>query len=151
MLHAPAANRVRCVGHTADDGNVGLYSYADFDSIDGNDRYRIMDMCARDCNRDGMALRYVSEKLLKRTEKVKLLITISDGQPNDDGYSGVNAEKDLRQIKREYTKKGITMFAAAIGDDKDKIEGIYEDGFLDITDLNKLPVNLIKLITRYVK
>lgn len=142
---------ISILGHTAFDRNVGLYSYADFDSIDGNDRYRIMDMCARCCNRDGMALRYVAEKLMKRNEKVKLLITISDGQPYDIGYRGPNAEVDLKQIKNEYTKKGVTIFAAAIGDDKDKIERIYGDGFLDITDLNKLPVNLIKLITRYVK
>jgi len=142
---------VAILGHTAGDGHVDLYSYADFDSVDGNDRYRIMDMCSRNCNRDGMALRYSAEKLIKRTEKVKLLITISDGQPNDKGYTGGYAEKDLRKIKKEYTQKGVTMFSAAIGDDKDAIERIYENGFLDITDLNKMPVNLIKLITRYVK
>jgi len=142
---------VSILGHTANDGYVDLYSYADFDSVDGNDRYRIMDMCARDCNRDGMALRYVAEKLMKRSEKVKLLITISDGQPYDLGYIGPSAEEDLRQIKKEYTQKGITMFAAAIGDDKETIQRIYKEGFLDITELNKMPVNLIKLITKYVK
>jgi len=142
---------ISILGHTASDGYVDLYSYADFNSIDGKDKYRIMDMCSRGCNRDGMALRYTAEKLMKRTESTKLLIIISDGQPNDDGYTGRNAEEDLRQIKNEYTKKGITLFAAAIGDDKDTIERIYKDGFLDITDLNKMPVNLIKLISRYVK
>ena len=142
---------ISILGHTADDGEVDLYSYANFDSVDGNDRYRIMDMCSRNCNRDGMALRYVAENLMKRTESIKLLIIISDGQPNDIGYCGMNAEKDLSQIKSEYTKKGITLFAAAIGDDKETIKRIYKDGFLDITDLNKMPVNLIKLITKYVK
>ena len=142
---------ISILGHTSFGGEVELYSYADFNSIDGNDKYRIMDMCSRGCNRDGMALRYTAEKLMKRTESVKLLIIISDGQPSDSGYGGRNAELDLRQIKEEYTRKGITLFAAAIGDDKETIERIYKDGFLDISDLNKMPVNLIKLISRYVK
>lgn len=142
---------ISILGHTSFGGEVELYSYADFNSIDGNDKYRIMDMCSRGCNRDGMALRYTAEKLMKRNESVKLLIIISDGQPSDSGYGGRNAELDLRQIKEEYTRKGITLFAAAIGDDKETIERIYKDGFLDISDLNKMPVNLIKLISRYVK
>ena len=38
--------------------------------------------------------------------------------------------------------------AAAIGDDRDRIERIYGTGFLDITDLNQLPIMLTQLITR---
>jgi len=76
----------------------------------------------------------------------KLLIIISDGQPAAAGYSGTAAEADLRGIKQEYTRKGIKLFAAAIGDDKPNIERIYGDGFLDMTDLNKLPQNLCALL-----
>ena len=43
------------------------------------------------------------------------------------------------------------MFSAAIGDDKENIERIYKDGFLDITDLQLLPMNLTRLISRYIK
>ena len=43
------------------------------------------------------------------------------------------------------------MFAAAIGSDKPNIQRIYGDGFLDITNLEKLPVNLGKLIIQQVK
>ncbi len=138
-------------GHSTAHKTVEMYSYAEFDSVDGNDMYRLMDMTARSGNRDGAALRYVSEKLSKRSEKTKLLILISDGQPADDNYYGTAAEADLRGIKQEYKNKGITMFAAAIGNDKDNIERIYGDGFLDITELNMLPTNLTKLIARYVK
>ena len=69
---------------------------------------------------DGAALRYVAEHLAKRPESQKLLIIISDGQPADCGYSGTEAEADLRGIKNEYRKRGIVIFAAAIGDDKEK-------------------------------
>ena len=142
---------VMIMGHTAGGKQVELFSYADFDSIDGKDCYRMMDMSARGCNRDGAALRYVAEQLVKRPEQHKLLILISDGQPNDDGYTGTGAEADLRGIRREYTNKGVTLFAAAIGDDRENIERIYQEGYLDITDLNQLPQNLARLIARYVR
>ena len=96
---------------------VDLYSYAEFDSIDKNDKYRLMDISARGSNRDGAALRFVAEQLSKRDEEVRILILVSDGQPADCGYSGTAAEEDLRGIKQEYKRKGLLFVAAAIGDD----------------------------------
>ena len=96
---------------------VDLYSYAEFDAIDKNDKYRMMDISARGSNRDGAALRYVAEQLAKRDEEVRILILVSDGQPADTGYSGTAAEEDLRGIKQEYKRKGLLFVAAAIGDD----------------------------------
>ncbi len=141
---------VAIYGHTEFD-DVELYAYAEFDSIDNKDQYRLMDMSARCGNRDGAALRYVAERLMTRPEAIKLLILISDGQPAADNYYGTEAEADLRGIKKEYSAKGIQMFAAAIGSDKPNIQRIYRDGFLDITNLEKLPVNLGRLIIQKVK
>ena len=139
---------IMITGHTAWNQHVELFSYAAFDSIDQNDRYRLMDMSPRDCNRDGAALRFAAEKLARYPAEVKLLIIICDGQPNDDGYHGSAAEADLRGIRLEYRRKGVQIFAAAIGDDRDRIERIYGNGFLDITDLEQLPIMLTNLITR---
>jgi nitric oxide reductase activation protein len=111
----------------------------------------MMDMSARGGNRDSAALRYVAERLMTRDEETKLLILISDGQPASYDYSGTAAAADLRGIKREYQNKGITIFAAAIGSDKENIERIYKDGFLDITDLNQLPAKLTAVIKRFMK
>ena len=143
---------VTIYGHTTPDceAGVALYSYAEFDSLDTSDRYRLMDMSARNGNRDGAALRYVAEHLSKRPENQKLLIIISDGQPADYGYYGTEAEADLRGIKKEYSKKGIILFAAAIGSDKENIKRIYQDGFLDITKLEELPKNMALLVKQYL-
>ena len=143
---------VTIYGHTTPDceAGVALYSYAEFDSLDTSDRYRLMDMCARNGNRDGAALRYVAEHLSRRPENQKLLIIISDGQPADYGYYGTEAEADLRGIKKEYSKKGIILFAAAIGSDKENIKRIYQDGFLDITKLEELPKNMALLVKQYL-
>lgn len=138
-------------GHSTSGRGVDLYSYAEFDSIDRDDKYRLMDISARCSNRDGAALRYVAEQLSKRSEEVRILILVSDGQPAASGYSGTAAEEDLRGIKQEYKRKGILFVAAAIGDDKQNIERIYGDSFLDITDLNQLPVKLTAVIKRFMR
>ena len=146
---------VMVYGHSTDyyDGHdsVELYSYAEFDGFDNDDKYRLMDIGARGSNRDGAALRYVADNLSKQPATVKLLILVSDGQPADTGYYGTAAEEDLRGIKQEYQRKGIIFVAAAIGDDKQNIERIYGDSFLDITDLNQLPTKLAGVVKRHIR
>ena len=150
-LNVPILIYGHSTGYSAGDDTVDLFSYAEYDDIDGNDRYRLMDISSRSCNRDGAALRFVAERLIKRSEDIKILILVSDGQPNDINYSGTAAEEDLRGIKTEYTRKGILFIAAAIGNDKADIERIYGDSFLDITDLNKLPVILTNVIKNHMR
>lgn len=138
-------------GYSSSRSTVELYSYAEFEAIDHDDKYRMMDIAARGSNRDSAALRFVAEQLSKRPGEVKILILVSDGQPADTDYYGTAAEEDLRGIKQEYQRKGILLVAAAIGDDKQNIERIYGDSFLDITDLNQLPVKLTTLVKRHIR
>lgn len=146
-LHVP----VMVYGHSTGSKGVELYSYSEFDAIDREDKYRLVDISARGSNRDGAALRFVAERLSHRPEELKLLILVSDGQPADTGYYGTAAEEDLRGIQQEYRRKGILFVAAAIGDDKENIERIYGDSFLDITDLNQLPVKLTQVVKRFLR
>lgn len=138
-------------GYSESSNTVELYSYAEFEGYDHDDKYRMMDISARGSNRVGAALRFVADQLSKRPETVKILILVSDGQPADTGYGGSAAEEDLRGIKQEYQRKGILFVAAAIGDDKQNIERIYGDSFLDITDLNQLPTKLTAVVKRHVR
>lgn len=142
---------VMVYGHSTGYDTVELYSYAEFEGFDHDDKYRMMDISARGSNRDGAALRFMAEQLSKRPEAVKILILVSDGQPADAGYSGSAAEEDLRGIKQEYQRKGILFVAAAIGSDKENIERIYGDSFLDITDLNQLPTKLTNVVKRHIR
>ena len=142
---------VMVYGHTTGKDSVELYSYSEFDAIDREDQYRLVDISARGSNRDGAALRFVAERLSHRPEELKLLLLVSDGQPADAGYYGTEAEADLRGIQQEYRRKGILFVAAAIGDDKENIERIYGDSFLDITNLNQLPVKLTQVVKRFLR
>ena len=146
-LHVP----VMVYGHSTGSKGVELYSYSEFDAIDREDKYRLVDISARESNRDGAALRFVAERLSHHPEELKLLILVSDGQPADTGYYGTAAEEDLRGIQQEYRRKGILFVAAAIGDDKENMERIYGDSFLDITDLNQLPVKLTQVVKRFLR
>lgn len=118
---------------------VAMYSFAEFDSVDGKDHLRIQGMGSSQCNRDGLALRFVGKHLAKREEEVKILTLISDGSPYAVNYGGETAKADLRMAKQELHKMGVTLFSAAIGDDREVIEDIYGDSFLNISDLRTMP------------
>lgn len=142
-------------GDTADRSpreKMSMYAYLDWEEPALNDKYSIMSMQGISNNRDGMALRVLSEKLAKATQTTKLLISLSDGQPKAmPDYSGSSAADDMKQTIKEYTRKGIVFLAAAIGQDKDSICEIYgQERFIDITDLKQLPARLVQTIARYL-
>jgi hypothetical protein len=141
---------VMVYGHT-ETSTVDLFAYSEFDEIDSKDCYRLMDIAARSNNRDGAALRYVSERLAARPEEIKMLILISDGQPAATGYYGTAAEEDLRGIQHEYRRKGILFIAASIGDDRESLQRIYGDAYMDITDLSRLPIQLTEVVKRHIR
>lgn len=142
-------------GDTADRSpqeQMSLYAYIDYERTDLNDKYSLMAMQGRSNNRDGMALRILAERLAATSQRTKLLISISDGQPKAlSNYSGQTAMEDMQAVLQEYTRKGIQFLAAAIGQDKQIISDIYgQERFLDITDLKQLPSKLLKIIARYL-
>ena len=127
--------------------DVSMYSYAEFDSVDDSDAYRLMKIKAKRNNRDAMALRFVAEHLMARPEEEKMLIIISDGQPAAWNYYGEKACEELSSLAAEYVRMGIKFVAAAIGNDKPQISEIYGDAFLNISNLDELP----ELLTRIIK
>ncbi|WP_152393233.1 vWA domain-containing protein [Paenibacillus guangzhouensis] len=142
-------------GDTADVSRLeqmSIFAYADSEKVDSRDRFRLMGIRARSNNRDGMALRIMAERLAASPKSTKLLISISDGQPKAmEDYTGGLAISDMQQTIAEYERKGITFLAAAIGQDKAVISQIYGgERFLDITNLNELPAQLVRVISRYL-
>ena len=145
-------------GHTesfADPTGI-IISYAEFDSVDGNDEKRIFGMRARENNRDGFAIRYGIKRLADRPEQIKLLMILSDGAPSAYDYGGATAVNDMREAVRGAVKNGMVVMAAGIGYYRDQIEKIYTDPvkpsfsakYIDISDLNKMPRQFIKIIEK---
>lgn len=142
------------IGHDVSCG-VELLSVADENSIDHKDAQRIFSLRSGGCNRDGYALWYATKKLEKLQSDQKVLFVISDGRPNDGGYSGDIAKEDMQACVKYGVKHHILTIAAAI-DDADAIHHYYKDGvseknsakYLDLSDLDKLPKAFVKILKK---
>ena len=140
-------------GHTTRGSyGVEMFCYADFNRKDKNDRYRLMNITSRSSNRDGYPIRFLKAKLEDIEAENKLLFIISDGRPAHGDYTGTAANADLQDITRDCDKKGIALISAAIGSSKDAVNAIYgKNHYLDITDLEKLPITLTNKIKSLMK
>lgn len=139
-------------GHTTTPGGrgIGLYNFISYNSLNKNDKYSLAYMEDKYANRDGAAIIYGCERLLKRPEKKKVFCIISDGQPADYGYSGETAKSDMKHISNKYTKEGIVFCAAAIDSDKEFIKAIFGKNFLNISHLESLPQTFGKILQNSV-
>lgn len=141
-------------GDTADLSDrekTSLYSYKEFSDDFTYTEAKLMTMKPRQNNRDGSALRVIAGKLAEEEATTKLLINISDGQPKAlPDYTGAKAQEDIQQVLADYERQGVIFLAAAIGDDKEAIRQLYGEGrFIDISDLQHFPEELVSLIIRY--
>ncbi|HFD6481949.1 TPA: AAA family ATPase [Enterococcus hirae] len=142
-------------GDTADVSTrekTSIFSYKEFsDDFQWLDE-KLVTMKPRQNNRDGASLRLISNKLSQEAATTKLLISISDGQPKAlPDYTGKKAREDIQSVLSEYDRQGVIFVAAAIGQDQKEIKEIYgENRFIDMTDINELPQQLIQLIARYL-
>lgn len=83
--------------------------------------------CNPNClNVDGVSLQKSGNELLKRPEKRKVLMVLSDGEPHD-GYSRVKGglEKHLKSVVETLASKGVEVFG--IGIESDAVSSYYPD------------------------
>lgn len=68
----------------------------------------ILSFDANEDNRDGFAIRWMAERLVRRPEKHKFLLVFSDGEPSAFGYDR-NGIVDTAEAVLETEKKGISL------------------------------------------
>ncbi|HIT33429.1 MAG TPA: hypothetical protein IAC31_02205 [Candidatus Faecousia intestinigallinarum] len=137
--------------HTNGASSTKLYIYKDFiGTAPDEDRFALAGMITAGANRDGIPIRSCAKLLSQRPEQVKLLVVISDGAPYHKGYAGQAAVEDIQAALKEYRKKGLQIYGAAIDSDQEVIENIYGTGFLSIQNLNTLPKTLVRLVRRSI-
>ena len=130
-------------------GSVNFKVYSDF-KRNKNDKYRIMNISAGSCNRDGFALKLAMNRLLKQDADHRILIITSDGLPS--AYcSREEGIADIKSVVSECKRNSITLIAAAMDEDKETIKEIYGDSYLDISDLDKMPQKLVSMLGKYLK
>jgi|GEM_PF-4300373 len=131
------------------DHSLCFHVYKQFEDVK-TAKYAVNRMTAEGDNRDGMALGIAANFLAERSEQNKLLVIISDGQPNSSGYGGEPARNDIRAMVRSARRSGIKTLAFAIGEDQSQIKQIYGEAHIDISDVEQLPKTLSKLLEKEI-
>ncbi len=123
-----------------------LYRIKTFEeSYDSKVKARIAGIRPQDYTRMGVTIRHLSEKLLNVDAKTRVLITISDGKPDDyDGYRGEYGIEDTRQALMEAKHAGIHPFCITIDSQAhDYLPHMYGHvNYTMVNDVRKLPIKV---------
>ncbi len=114
-------------------------------------RGRIAGIRPRDYTRMGVTIRHLCYLLGQVEARTKLLITLSDGKPDDyDTYRGAYGIEDTRQALIEARRKGIHSFCITIDTEaKDYLPHMYGAvNYAVIDEVRKLPLKVSDIYRR---
>ncbi len=120
-----------------------LYKVKEFDELYSDEvKARISGIQPKDYTRMGAAIRHLTKLLHQVEARTKLLITLSDGRPDDqDGYRGPYGIEDTRRALIEAKYLGIHPFCITIDEEAmDYLQHMYGAvNFAVIDQVDKLP------------
>jgi hypothetical protein len=133
--------------------NVEFYVIKDLEEpFDDSVRRRIDKIEPNQSTRMGPAIRHAVTKLNDHDSKVKILILVSDGRPQDEEYGHARREKeyaihDTKQALLEAKRQRITPFLITVDNTgSDYLRNICDDvGYEVVADIESLPRRLPKL------
>ena len=136
--------------------NVKFYNIKDIDeTFSDRVKKRIDRIAPLHATRMGPAIRHATTKLENRDARTKLLFLISDGRPQDRGYSREGVEKeyavhDTKMALDEARDKEITAFCLTVDKNgHDYLKTMCEDiGYEVLDDIYELPRRLLHLYRR---
>jgi nitric oxide reductase NorD protein len=112
---------------------------------------RISGIRPQDYTRMGVIIRHLSRLLNEVDARAKLLLTLSDGKPDDyDGYGGDYGIEDTRQALIEAKQLGIHPFCITIDTEaRDYLPHMYGPVNYTLVDrINKLPLKVADIYRR---
>jgi nitric oxide reductase NorD protein len=130
-----------------------IYRIKRFDErYDDSVRCRIAGILPQDYTRMGVAIRHLTALLDAVDARTKLLITLSDGKPDDysDNYRGEYGIEDTRQALIEARRSGIHPFCITIDREaRDYLPRMYGTvNYTVIDDIARLPLKLADIYRR---
>lgn len=115
-------------------------------------RRRIAGIEAKDYTRMGVAIRHLAGLLAARPVRHKLLVTLSDGRPDDfgDEYRGAYGIEDTRQALQEARRQGIRSYCVTIDrHGADYLKRMYGPAaYTVLDDVGKLPIKIADIYRR---
>ncbi len=121
------------------------------ETYDRDVRARISGLRPQDYTRMGATIRHLSHILNQVEARTRILITLSDGKPDDyDGYRGSYGIEDTRQALLEARHGGIHPFCITIDNDAgDYLPHMYgHASFVVIDEVRKLPLKVADIYRR---
>jgi nitric oxide reductase NorD protein len=112
---------------------------------------RISGILPKDYTRMGPAIRHATNILDAVEARTKLMITLSDGKPEDyDAYKGHYGIEDTRMALAEAREKGIHSFCITIDREAHEyLPHMYGDvNYTFIDDVKRLPARITDIYTR---
>ncbi len=129
-----------------------LYRIKRFDEPYNEDvRARIAGIQPRDYTRMGVTIRHLTKLLNGIEARTKLLVTLSDGKPDDyDGYRGDYGIEDTRMSLIEAKRSGIHPFCITIDETaRDYLPHMYGAvNWTLVDDVRKLPLKVSDIYRR---
>jgi nitric oxide reductase NorD protein len=129
-----------------------FYVFKEFDEpYDEEIKARIAGMDAFDYTRMGPPIRHLTQKLRMVEARVKIMIILSDGKPEDfDEYKGKHGIEDTRKALVEAKQAGIKPFCITIDKEaRGYIQRLFGDvGYVILNDIGKLPRRLPDIYKR---
>lgn len=130
-----------------------IYRIKTFDqAYDAGVKGRIAGILPQEYTRMGVAIRHLTRRLNEVEAKTKLLITLSDGKPDDyfDNYRGPYGIEDTRQALFEARRAGIHPFCITIDrEGKDYLPHMYgHANWVEIDEVRKLPLKVADIYRR---
>ena len=120
-----------------------VYRIKEFDEpYDRHVKSRISGIRPKAYTRMGVAIRHLGRKLQNTNAKTKLLVTLSDGRPEDyGGYKGTYGIEDTRKALLELKQLGINPFCVTIDNEaQEYLPRMYgKINYTVIDDVKKLP------------
>lgn len=114
-------------------------------------RARITAMRPRDYTRMGVTIRHLTSMLADIEARTKLLVTLSDGKPDDyDGYGGQYGIEDTRKALIEAKHAGIHPYCITIDSEAhDYLPHMYgEVNYAFVRDVRQLPLRVSDIYRR---
>lgn len=134
-------------GYTTGRG-VEMISYAEPQDVGNSNRYRITGMRARMGTPTANSMGFIYNQMKKLNADVRILFVITDGQSGDN-YSSIGGSTPIKRMIKDFKKEKTMVIAAGIGRNRKVVESEFgEDNFLDITDTDAMPEQLIEIIKR---
>ena len=136
--------------------NVEFYVIKELDeSLSASVKERIGKIAPVRSTRMGPAIRHCTQKLKESGAKVKIVILLSDGRPQDHGYGRDRTEKeyaihDTKMALTEVRRAGMTPFCLTVDRaGHDYLQQMCEDmGYEIVSDIESLPRRLPALYRR---